>query len=171
MKLWPVCVLTCLFVGCSPALDWRETRAEGAEVVAMFPCKPDHHARDVRLAGASPRMEMWVCKASGASFAVSFIDAAEPAAVGALLAELRALATGNIAGAVKASLPFAVPGMTANPQAARVVMQGRLPDGAVVQEEAAFFVKGLRVYQASVIGERLSPEMTDNFFAGLKLPS
>jgi hypothetical protein len=40
-----------------------------------------------------------------------------------------------------------------------------------VQEEAAFFVKGLRVYQASVIGERLSPEMTDNFFAGLKLPS
>ena len=67
--------------------------------------------------------------------------------------------------------PVQISGMTPNPQAARVSMTGRLPDGAAVQEQAAFFVKGLRVYQASIIGSTLAPDVTVTFFAGLKLPS
>ena len=42
--------------------------------------------------------------------------------------------------------------MTPNPAAIRLRVEGRLPDGKAVQEQAVFFVRGLRVYQASVIG-------------------
>ncbi len=160
-----------VLAGCSPTLDWRETRPEGAGVVAMFPCRPDRHARPVVVAGASTRMEMLVCTAGGARFAVSFMDLADPAAVTPALAELRATALANIGGVQRGSEPAQVSGMTANSQAARLAMSGRLPDGTAVQEQAAFFVKGLRIYQASVIGAKLVPEMTDTFFAGLKLPS
>lgn len=157
--------------GCSPSLDWRETRAEGAGVVALFPCRPDRHVRPVTVAGASTTMEMLVCSAAGATFALSFLDMTDPAAVTAAVSELRATALANIAGTQLASVPMPVSGMTANPQAARLSMTGRLPDGTATQEQAAFFVKGLRVFQASVIGAKLVPEMTDTFFAGLKLPS
>ena len=160
-----------LFAGCSPSLDWRETRLEGTGVVAQFPCRPDRHARPVVLAGISARMEMLVCTAAGVTFAVSFIDMTEPALVAPALAELQATALGNIAGRQVASTPIRVSGMTPNPQAAQVSMAGRLPDGAAVQEQAAFFAKGLRVYQASLIGAALAPEAVATFFAGLKLPS
>ena len=116
-------------------------------------------------------MDMLVCSAAGATFALSFIELNEPAAVAASLSELRAAALANIGGVQLSSEPLQVSGMTANSQAARLAMSGHLPDGAPVQEQAAFFVKGLRVFQASVIGAKLVPEMTETYFAGLKLPS
>ncbi len=164
-------VVALLVAGCSPSLDWRETRLEGTGVVAQFPCRPDRHARPVVLAGISARMEMLVCTAAGVTFAVSFIDMTEPALVAPALAELQATALDNITGRQVASAPVRVSGMTPNPQAALVVMAGRLPDGAAVEEQAAFFAKGLRVYQASLIGATLAPEAAATFFAGLKLPS
>lgn len=160
-----------LAAGCSPSMDWRETRPDGVGVAAQFPCRPDRHARQVVVAGTSARMEMLVCSASGVTFAVSFLDVADPAQVTAVLAALRATALNNIAGQQLGSQPAQVIGMTPNPQAARVSMTGRLPDGAPVQEQAAFFVKGLRVYQAHAIGATLAPEVAAVFFDGLKLPS
>ncbi len=157
--------------GCSPTLDWRHIRPEGADVDALFPCRPDRHARAVLLAGARTKMEMLVCSAGGATFALSFVDLADPALVTAAVAELRAAALANIGGVELGREPVQVSGMTANAQAARLVISGRLPDGDAVQEQAAFFVRGLRVYQASVIGAKLRADMTDTFFASLKLPS
>ena len=60
--------------------------------------------------------------------------------------------------------------MTPNEQSVRVAVTGRLPDGAVVQEHAAFFVRGLRVYSATVIGAKPAPQAVDVFFNGLKFP-
>ena len=116
-------------------------------------------------------MEMLVCAAGGATFALSSLILADPLAVTAAVAALRAAALANIAGTQLTSSPAQVSGMTANSQAGRLSMSGRLPDGLAVQAQAAFFVKGLRVFQASVIGAKLVPEMTDTFFSGLKLPS
>lgn len=154
---------------CSPTLDWRETRFDGSGIVASFPCKPDRHARSVTVGTVRARMEMLVCEAAGATFAVMFFDVADPAGVTAALADLRAAASANLGGAATQPAPVDIPGMTPNPQAARLTLAGRLPDGAPVQESAAFFVRGLRVYQATVIAAKLSPEAVDPFFAGLKL--
>ena len=62
-------------------------------------------------------------------------------------------------------------GLTPNPQAARVSFAGRLPDGAAVQQHSVFFSKGLRVYQASVIGTKPPLDAVETFFTGLKFPS
>lgn len=171
MRIPRAVIAALVAAGCSPTLDWREIRPEGADVAALFPCRPDRHARPVLIGGARTSMEMLVCSAGGATFAVSFVDLVDPALVTAAVAELRTAALTNIGGVQLSSEPVQVSGMTANVQAARLVISGRLPDGDAVHEQAAFFVKGLRVYQASIIGARLRAEMTDPFFASLKLPS
>ena len=160
-----------LLGACSPALDWRELRPEGSGVEVQFPCKPDRHARTVPLAGLRLRMEMLVCGSDGATFALSFVDVAEPAAVGRVLDELRVLTVANIGGGETAVQALQVPGMTPNPKAVRLSVVGRLPGGAAVQQHAAFFSKGLRVYQASVVGAKLSKDTSDIFFGALRLPA
>ena len=64
-----------------------------------------------------------------------------------------------------------VPGMTPNPQSGRVHLEGRRPDGATLQEQAGFFAKGLRVYQATVLGKKVPLDAADAFFGGLRLPT
>lgn len=163
--------LAAALCACSPALDWREMQAEGSGVVASFPCKPDRHARTVPLAGQPVRMEMLVCSAGGATFGLSFVDVGDPARVSVALAELQRLATQNLSAASPASAPLQVPGMTPNAYAARLRLDGRGPDGTGLSEQAGFFVKGLRVYQATVLGKTVPAEVADTFFAGLRLPS
>jgi hypothetical protein len=157
--------------GCSPALDWREFEPEGSGLVVTFPCRPDRHARKVTVAGALARMDMLVCAAGGATYAVSFVDVAEPAGVAAALADLRAVATTNLRAAAAVPVDARVRGMTPHPMAARLMLAGHRPDGTEVQQHAVFFSKGLRVYQASVVGEKPSDDAVDTFFDGLRLPS
>ena len=116
-------------------------------------------------------MDMLTCAAGGATYALSFFDVADPAAVTPALADLRALAAGNLGATTPQAAPLEIKGMTANEQTARLTIAGRLPDGAAVQESAAFFVKGLRIYQATAIGAKLEPEALDTFFTSLKFPS
>jgi hypothetical protein len=61
--------------------------------------------------------------------------------------------------------------MTPHPLAARLSLEGRGTDGAAVHEQAVFFARGLRVYQATVVGPVLDAEAADTFFSGLKLAS
>lgn len=163
--------LAAALCACSPALDWREMQAEGSGVVAAFPCKPDRHARSVPLAGQTVRIEMLVCSAGGATFGLSFFDAGEPARVSDTMIELQRLTVANIAATNPQSVPLQVPGMTPNPNALRMRLQGRGPDGTVLSEHAGFFVKGVRVYQATVLGKSVPPEVADTFFAALRLPA
>lgn len=164
-------VLAAALSGCAPALDWREFQAEGSGIVATFPCKPDRHSRNVALAAQTVRMEMLVCSAGDVTFALSFADLSDPGQVGATLAELQALASSNL-GASKADRTEAVvPGMTPSPHAARLRLEAMQSNGARLQEQATFFAKGLRVYQATVLGKKVAAEAADTFFAGLRLPS
>ena len=155
---------------CSPALDWREFVPEGSEISVSFPCRPDRHSRPVVLVGAKAQMEMLVCTASDATFALAFVDVTDPTRVGATLAELRAIAVANVRGGEPQVAAVQIRGMTPNDRAGRLSVAGKLPDGAAVQEHAAFFTRGLRVYQATVIGAKPSPEAVEIFIAGLKFP-
>jgi hypothetical protein len=116
-------------------------------------------------------MELLVCSAGGSTFALGFVDIADPVRVTPALGELRDVMLANVNGAAGRVVPAQVTGMTPNPQALRLATSGRLPDGAPVQAEAMFFVKGLRVYQATVIGTAPAPQVIETFFGGLKFPS
>ena len=157
--------------GCSPTLDWREFQPEGSGIVAIFPCKPDRHARTVSLAVQTVRIELLACGADDTQFALSYFDLDDPSKVSAALAELQGLAAGNLGATERQSQPAAVRGMTPNPDAARLRLAGRQSDGSTLQEEAVFFAKGLRIYQATVLGRRLRPGAAETFLAGLRLPA
>ena len=156
--------------GCAPALDWREFVPEGSGIHVAFPCRPDRAARPVSLAGSDVRMEMLSCSASGMTFALGYVDAGDPGQVAPLMAALRASAVANIRAQGPEAAALAVPGMTPNPESVQVALRGQLPDGGSVGEHAAFFARGLRVYQASVIGGAPTPGAVDTFISSLSFP-
>ena len=86
------------------------------------------------------------------------------------MGELRAAALANVQGVDPQLTPAQVIGMTPNPQALRLSVGGRHADGAAVHAHAAFFAKGLRVYQATVIGAEPAPQLAQTFFGGLRFP-
>jgi len=166
----PVLILLLALSGCAPSLDWREVRPQDSAVVAMFPCRPASHARDVQLAGAKVRLTLHACTAGDTTWALAFGELADPARVGPALLELRESAAANLQAAAPQVLPLKVEGATPNEHMARLALQGRLPDGRPVQEQLAVFAKGLRVYQATAVGARLPAEGLEVFFGGLKAP-
>ena len=170
-KTLPVAVLALLLAACGPTFDWREFMPEGSGVVASFPCRPDRHQRMVPLAGANRSMQMTVCATKGVTFAVAFVDVADPTAVTGALAELRAVAVANVRAAAPQLQALNVRGMTANPAAGRLAAAGHLPDGAPIRVHAAFFVHDLRLYQATVIGADPPADVVQTFFDALRLPA
>lgn len=154
---------------CSPSRDWRELHPEGSSLVTRFPCKPDRHQREVRLAGQTVRMDMLVCQDQGTTFALAFADMADPGAVAPALDELRAAAVGNVKAEAVRETALAVPGMTPNPRAVRLQFDGQRPDGTSVQEQVGLFAYGMRVYQATVLAGRLQPAEADTFLGALRV--
>lgn len=153
---------------CTPALNWRETSPEGSGVALLFPCRAERHERTVRIGDADTRMQMHSCDAGGAVFSLAFVDVASPAEVAPLLAGMRAAAVANIGGAATA-LPWRPPGATPNEQTARLRVEGALPGGRRVVEHAAFFARGLRVYQATALGDGLDGDALDTYFGSIKV--
>ena len=174
MKSAPVIAAVLLAIGltgCAPEANWRALSAEGSGVVSLFPCRPDHQVRPVRVADAQVRMEMLVCAAGGSTFALGFLDVADPARVMATLGAMRLIALANVRGAAPQLERANIAGMTPNPQAVRLSTGGTLPGGSAVHVHATFFAKGLRVYQATVIGAEPSLQWVETFFDGLKFPA
>lgn len=156
--------------GCAPTLDWREVRPPDSAAVALFPCKPASHARQVVLAGERATMTLHACQAGGATFALSHARMAAPALVGPALQELRRAAAANLEGRETQARPFRVQGMTPHDAAVRVGVLGRRPDGQAMQEELAVFAKGTQVYQAVVLAPRIDAEVAETYLASLRLP-
>jgi hypothetical protein len=156
-------------VACSPALDWREVRPDGSDAIVLMPCKPASHARRVELAGTELTWTLHACQAMGMTWGFGFAALDDPARVDDVLRELQRSALSHIGASDGDALPLKVDGATPNAQAARRSAQGRLPDGRAVQQQVAFFVRGTRVYQASVVGTVVLAEEAQTFFDGLSL--
>ena len=165
------CGLAALAVAaCSPALNWREIHLAEGDLTALFPCRPERFARDIQLAATPVRMVLLSCEAAGATYGLTQADMADPAKVHAALGELRRSAVINVGGSAERIAALEVPGMTPNPLAERIAIAGRGRDGAPLVEQAGFFSRGTRVFQATVFGPKLDRDAVDLFFAGLKLP-
>jgi hypothetical protein len=165
-KVW--IATACLLAACAPALDWREVRPDDSGVTLLFPCKPDSHARKVNLGPHQVRLVLYACTASGSTWALAFADMTDPALVGAALSDLRDAAAQNLSASAIRPLPLKVDGATPSPLSQRVEIQGRMPDGRPVTEQLAVFAKGTKVFQATVLGEKLEPEAADEFFRALR---
>jgi len=168
---WLLACVSLLCTACTPALNWREVQPEGSEVFAMFPCKPELYARKLPLAGDSVEMRMSSCVVDGVTYALAYASVGEPARVDAALVELRNAAARNLGGAIQETGNAIVPGMTPSERARRVSVAGSGARGEPLQEQAVFFAKGLRVYQASVVGAKVNSEAADTFIAGLRFAS
>ena len=114
-------------------------------------------------------MQLHSCDAAGATFSLAVVDGGEPTRVQPLLAALKASVAANIGGGAPLAEPFAPPGATPNPSSALLRVPGRLPDGRPVTAHAAFFVHGVRVYQATAIGEALPEDAIRTFFDAIKV--
>jgi hypothetical protein len=168
-SLWAAGLLAC--AACSAAFDWREVRPEGSDLVALFPCKPASHARQLSLAGAAARTTLYACSTGGATWAVSFADVQDPARVAPALLALRQAAAGNVAAAEAKPLELRVAGATPHREAGRWAFDGRYPDGRAVRMQSAVFSRGTVVYQATVLGERLDEAALDTFYTSLRFPT
>ncbi|MEQ1805313.1 MAG: hypothetical protein ABL900_08045 [Burkholderiaceae bacterium] len=162
-------MLSIALSGCAPTYDWREVRPDGAALTALFPCRPQHLSRNTELAGLRLPMQVHVCDTPKETFAVGFLDVEHPAQVAAALASLRAAVQVNFSATQIQVAPLRVPGMTPNPNAVLVSMHGVSARGLPVRVSAAFFARGLRVYQATAFGGEVDPEVLHTFVAGLRL--
>ena len=182
-----VAALPWALAACSPPLDWRTVRLEGAGLEALLPCKPDRAARPVELGGQTVELSMAGCKADGATFAVSHMvldGSAGAAEAGAVLSQWRAATLGRMgvpaADAAAAGSPFTLPGALPLPQSVRVQVQGVSPDdSAAVVAHAVWFARAeaaaagsaprLRLYHAVLYAPTPRAAAADTFFGGLAL--
>ncbi|QPF75795.1 hypothetical protein G8A07_24720 [Roseateles sp. DAIF2] len=146
---------------CAPALDWREVRPAGADLLALFPCKPEVESRQQPAA-----MGLAVCQAAGASFSVSWTEVAEPAQVGPALAQMREALATKLQARARPGEALQVPGMTPQLQAQQQALEGGTQPARV-----AVFARGLRVYQATLLGATADPAAWETFVTGLRLAS
>jgi len=168
---WGGVLLALGLAACSPALNWREVRPEGSDAVALFPCKPDRFARAVPLAGSRVEMQLASCAVEGVTYGLSHASVAQPAQVKWALEEMQAAAAKNIGAGPATPAPLSISGMTPHPLAQRWALQGHGPDGKPVHEQVAVFTRGLRVYQATIVGPNIDAEAAETFFSGIKLSS
>jgi hypothetical protein len=169
----PAAGLLMLFAlaGCAPTLDWREARPQGSGVAMMFPCRPDRQERTAQVETSTLRLQLHSCRAGGATFSLAAADGAEPAQVTSLLAALRSQALTKLSGSATAEPLPAIVGATPNEQSALVRIVGRRADGRRVVAHAAFFVKGVRLYQAMVLDadDAVGSEAIETFFTSIRL--
>ena len=164
------CLMPGALAACSPALDWRQVRPDGWGLQAAMPCRPDQQQRQVALAGAPVALGLVVCSAEGHSFGLASADVGDPARVAPALQALLQAAQANVQGQVLAEQAVVVPGMTPQAGALRRQLAGRMPDGRAVREQVQVFARGLRVFQATVVGPEAGPSQAGPFFEAIELP-
>lgn len=166
LRLLPFLPLIAL-AACSPRLDWREARPEGAGLLALFPCKPEVDSRPA-TAAQPVRMGLAQCKAGETSFSISWAEVADPGLVTAALQEMRGTVAAKLGAASAPGEPVQVPGMTPNPQAR--VLQVAGPQ-AGQQAQLAVFTRGRLVYQALMLGGKRDDAAWQTFLGSIRLES
>jgi hypothetical protein len=142
---------------CSPALDWREARPEGADVQLMFPCKPELHQR------ADAHMGLARCEAAGLEFSLSWAEVPDPTLANAALGKMRESLAAKLGGPAGPPQAFRAEGMTPSPEALSQQVGGSRP------AQLAVFAKGAKVYQAVMSGAHADPTAWESFAGSIRI--
>lgn len=151
-----------LLLACSPKFDWREVRGSAAPYVALFPAKPDTHARTINLDGAQVRMTMTGAEIDGVSFTVGSVHLEDPTRAQQAIGAMKTALVRNIEGRIVSErLSAPAPGATLLELEAR----GPLPQGRERLLLARFFARGHHAYQMLVVGaaDAVPREAADTF--------
>ena len=143
----------------------------------MLPCKPDKGSKSVPLGGKATQLNMVGCEASGAVFAIASADIGDAQKASGVLAlweqatlvNMKALPLAGTAAGGTTTVPLKVPGAAAMPAPVLITARGMRPDSSAVDSQAAYFAHGSQVFQAVIYADRISPEVAEAFFSGLKL--
>lgn len=177
-RLGPMaCLLSALWLSaCSPAQNWRDVALEGTAFNAQLPCKPDRASRAVSMGAVSLSLQVVGCESAGAMLAV--MTAELPAG---------ADAPGLMSGWQKATLQNARvdasvtpiqkqvwhrPGMLPLAESVRIQAKGQDARGQDVMLDAVWAAvaagERVRLIHAVVYAPRISPEMANTLFDGLR---
>ncbi len=168
MAAWPLAIFWVLAaVACSPALNWRSVTL--GEHSVTLPCKPDRGQRTVPLGAYSVAMEMVGCEADGALFAVSLVRVPDGVDAGVLQAQWQAASLQQMRSQPGLQQPLAIAGAP-NSAMRAISAQGQGADGRPVQARLAWLTTGGELVQLAVYAPRLTQELTEPFFAGVRLP-
>lgn len=168
-RLWclPLAV-TGLLMSCSPTLDWRQARPEGAAVTLLLPCKPERRNRPVVLAGVSVPVEVLACSAGGTMWGITSADLGDPARVGPALDALRTARTTNLDGRETEARAVQMAKLQSEPLPLRLRVEGRTPDGQPVVEHSILFAQGSRVFHLAALGGTPPAGALESFFEGVE---
>lgn len=161
-----------LLAACSPALNWREIRPKGIDILMSFPCKPQQIAQNVVLAGNTVSMSMTGCTSDSMTFALAHADLKAMDQVGPALAVLHQSAIHNVDGTVTHTQASTVPNATAGlPDALDLEIAGKSPKGKPLRERVVLFAQGTQVYQATAFGHAkdYKPEAAQTFSTSIRL--
>jgi hypothetical protein len=177
-------LLTCLgllsltaLAACNPTFNWREVRLPDTRLAALLPCKPNQATRPMMMGTAQVDLHLQGCETGAATFAIATLtapgDASSVSAVltawqAAALAPLKAIApqltTATSAIRIAGAPVFPLP---QSPQ--KITAVGQRADGRRIESQAVYFAQGQQLFQAVILAERISPDMAETFFSGLKL--
>lgn len=166
---------------CSPTLDWREVRFEGAleasdasPLTALLPCKPDRATREQTVGGERVSLSMMGCPAAGATYTLSRMVLKTPAKAAQVLTAWQAATLASLVPDDKAQVdkaqaipavtapiksPIKVPGASGWPAAVRISVTADVAKGAVPAAftgQVAWFAQlagpDMVLYQAAIYG-------------------
>ena len=111
------------------------------------------------------------CQAGGLSFSLAWAEVSEPSQVTPALRQMRQALAARLSARDIESQPLHVPGMTPNPEAQLHVLAGAgSPEtGQARLAQVALFTRGLRVYQAVMMGEKRNASAWESFVGSLML--
>jgi hypothetical protein len=135
----------------------------------MLPCKPDKAERRIEmLPGREVVVHAFGCEAGGATYAVLYADVNNAAELDAEIDSWKKASLAAIKGVVKTENKAVPAGAMGLRNSTRVLAQGTRADGRAVESEASYFAQGTLVYQAAIYSERITPDIAEPFFAGLR---
>ncbi len=119
------------------------------------------------MAGDPVTMDLTTCSAGDLTFAIGRLEVSDSTRVELFKQVLREALQVNLAVPAR---PAALDVEAAPTGDKPWIVEGTGPDGEPMQAQSRIFNKGTTVFQATVIGRRLAPEVVDFFFSSIRAP-
>lgn len=161
--------LAVLLLGCSPALNWREVRVDGAPLVALFPCRPDQGVQAIPLGAHVVKMSMMGCEAGGAMFTLAYVSLDGSIDAEALRELWQAGTLASMQGVPAEAEPFALKKAGASLAPTQIRTNGQRKDGSPVAMRAAWFTAGGALYQVAVYADGDVDKVAQDYFDGIQI--